>query len=149
MKKFEGRVYANTPRGLLIWEPSWETFRPVQSVVWNPAHNQVEPFYGSYTSDIFDVNYGFGTEEFRDFCIDFTDDAVHRLDEAAELATPADFWEWIRADGRIWIGDRFVVPHPCTGSISRKAYLTRYSLRGKTMRRSPRNLRGTRKVSTH
>lgn len=149
MKQFQGRVYANTPRGLLIWEPSWETFRPVKSVVWNPIHNQVEPFFGSYTSDIFDVHYGFGTAEFNEFCTDFTDDAVHRISEAAELTTPEDFWQWIRAEGRTWIGDRSVVLHPCSDAPNRKAYLARYGLRAKTMRRSPRNLRGTRKVSTH
>jgi hypothetical protein len=149
MKRFQDRVYASTPRGLLIWEPSWETFRPVHSVVWNPIHKQVEPFFGPYTSDIFDVEYGFGTSELHDFCVEFTDDAIHRLDEAAELLTPSDFWQWIRATNLTWIGDRSVVLHPCTGTPNRKAYLTAYSLRAKTCKRAPRNLRGTRKIHKH
>lgn len=144
MKKFEGRVYSMTPRGLLLWEPSWETFRPVASVVWNPAHNQIEPYFSSFTGDLFDVEYGFGSKDLHDFCIEYTDTAVQHIDEAEEISAE-EFWRWSKQP-LVWIGDRAISLHPCCENPQRKRYLSRYNLRAKTCRKNPRNLRGTRKV---
>ena len=77
MKRFQDKIYALSQKGLLLWEPSWETFRPVVAVVWNPAHNQLEPYFGIYTNDIFDVDYGFGDSNMHDFCIEFTDENAY------------------------------------------------------------------------
>lgn len=148
MKRFHDKVFAMTQKGLLLWEPSWETFRPVDSVVWNPINNQLEPYFGVYTHDIFDVHYGFGTSAMHDFCIAFTDDNAYDVNNAEEIESIEDFWRWSKT-GLSWVMDRGMRVHPCAGDPQRKQYLLRYRLRAKSCKRPPRNLNGTRKVHTH
>ena len=147
MKRFDGRIYANSQKGCLVWEPSWETFRPVISVVLNPLHNQYEPFYGIYIHDIFDVHYGFQTEEIHDYCVEFTDKNLYDIENADDI-TIEDFWRYAQTK-LTWFQDRAIAVHPCAGPLDRKKYLARYSLRSKTFKRAPRNLKGTRKMNTH
>lgn len=148
MKRFQDKIYALSQKGLLLWEPSWETFRPVVAVVWNPAHNQLEPYFGIYTNDIFDVDYGFGDSKMHDFCIEFTDENAYDVGGAEEVTNVLDLWKWCGSKVQ-WIGDQWLTVHPC-GVLDRKQYLKRFNLRAKTCRRkAPRNLHSTRKVNTH
>jgi hypothetical protein len=147
MIRFQDRVYTHSKKGLLVWEPSWETFRPVESVVWNPIHNQIEPFFGVYTHDIFDVDYGFGTPDMHEFCIQFTDEHAHHVGGASKIGLN-DFWRWLDKP-LSWIGDRSIVLHPCSSSVDRKLYLKAQNLKAGTCKRAPRNLKGTRKISKH
>ncbi len=146
--RFDDRVYARTEKGLLVWEPSWETFRPVVSIVWNPAHSRVEPFYGDLVRDVFDAHYGFGSDAVRDLCAAFTDEHAFDIESAEEFTTPEKLWTWAKTVPLTWGADRPVAILP-TASFDRKQYLAKYGLRAKTCRRAPRNLRGTRKVVTH
>lgn len=148
MKRFQDKVYAISQQGLLLWEPSWETFRPVKDIVWNPVHNQLEPYYGIYTHDIFDVNYGFGTSEMHEFCIEFTDEHAFDVGGAETIENIQDFWRWYKAK-LIWVGDRSMIVHPCSKKPEVKKYVARFNLRSKTFRRAPRNLHGTRKINKH
>lgn len=148
LKQFQSRAYLLSEKGLLLWEPSWETFRPVKSVVWNPTHNQLEPFFDTYVHDIFDVHYGYSSEALHDYCISMTDLNAHRIEYAEEIGTIQEFWEWCKQPLQ-WAGDRGIHVHPCSGNIGRSAFLKRYSLHGRTLKRAPRNLRGTRKVHIH
>lgn len=147
MKRFHDRVYALSEQGLLIWEPSWEIFRPVKSLVWNPAHSQLEPYYGEYVRDLFDVHYGFSSRDLYDFCVEYTDAHVGEVEPAEECLTVDAFWRWANLP-LTWIQDRPLAVHPCHAHApDRKAYLARYSLRPRTLRHPPRNLRRTLKVS--
>lgn len=148
MIRFHDKVYAHSKKGLLVWEPSWETFRPVIAVVWNPIHNQLEPYYGVYTNDVFDVEYGFKNSEIHEYCVEFTDENAHHIGGAEEIEDIALFWRWCGTQ-LVWVGDRAMAVHPCAGNPERKKYLQRYQLRAKTCKRAPRNLRGTLKVSKH
>ena len=148
MKRFQDRIYARSQKGLLLWEPSWETFRPVEAVVWNPIHTQLEPYFGIYTHDIFDMNYGYGTPELHEFCIEFTDDNAHDIDNAEDITDTDIFWRWSGTTLR-WVNDRALAVHPCAGDPERKKYLARFNLKPKTCKHPPRNLKGTRKVHTH
>lgn len=148
MKRFHDKVYAISQKGLLLWEPSWESFRPVQSVVWNPVNNQVEPYFGIFTHDIFDVHYGFGNSEMHDFCIEFTDQHAYDIGGADPIEEIDDFWRWCKTK-LTWVGDRGMLVHPCAGNPERKQFVNRYNLRSKTFRKPPRNLHGTRKMHTH
>jgi len=147
LARFQDRVYART-KMLLVWEPSWETFRPVEKVVWNPVNNQVEEYYGAYIHDIFDVQYGFGSEAIHDMCVEFTDEALPHMKAADEIDTIQEFWRWCGTQ-LAWNGDRPMAAHPCCVDPSRKAFLDRYALRARTFKRAPRSLKATRKVSIH
>ena len=146
MIRFGDRVYTHSAKGLLMWEPSWETFRPLDSVVWNPLTSEIEPFFGLYIHDVFDRSYGYGSPEMHDFCIKFTDDHVHLVEDAPTKHIH-ELWRWLDRP-LVWTGDRAIALHPCS-TLDRKQFLSRFNLRQRTFKRSPRNLRGTRKVTTH
>jgi hypothetical protein len=142
--KFQDRTYLRTEKGLFIWESTWDTFRPVESVVWNPTTSSVEPYFGQYISDIFDTHYGYRTDEMHTYCVSLTDAYVGYLDDAPALDVQR-FWAWSGVP-LAWSGDRQFASHPCHPNPDRKAFLQRYALAAKTYKRSPRSNVRTRKV---
>lgn len=115
----EGRIYSRHETTYVVWEPSWQMFRPLEQIVWNPSSKRIEPFYGSFALDIFDREYGFGSAEMRIKCEEFTDDSI-LLVEYPSVLPLKEFWKW--AGGKTWIGDRFINVHPCF-SLHGKTYL--------------------------
>jgi len=146
MRKFQDRIYAVSEKGILVWEPSWDTFRPVEKIVWNTATKQVEPYFGLYTHDIFDTHYGYGNETMYNFCIEFTDKNAYDIKHTPEITNIELFWSWCGTP-LIWKQDRPISLHPCSvSSFDRKEFLRQFNLRSKTFKHAPRNIKGTRKV---
>ena len=137
--RFQGEIYTKI-RGnqLLVWDTAWQSFRPIESVVWNPSTRRVEPFYGEFCMEIFDVDYGYGDlREACDAMTESTDDI-----ESAEEFSPDAFWRWTNQP-LTWIRDRGVTLHPCHAAPSRKEYLRVMNARARTMKRAPRQMQGT------
>jgi len=136
--RFQGELYGKSGNRLLVWDTTWQSFRPVESIVWNPSTHRVEPFYGEYCMEIFDTNYGYG--DIRDLCEEFTDSAD--IESAVEYSSAEAFWRWTNQP-LSWMNDRIVVLHPCHTASSRKEYLRVMNVRARTMKRVPRQMRGT------
>ena len=49
-----------------LWEPSWEGFRPIDSVRWDGARFAIDD--QSYCSDPTDELYGYGSKQMRELC---------------------------------------------------------------------------------
>ena len=144
--KFQDRIYAKDQRRLFVWESAWDSFRPCEQIVWNPVTRQVEPFFGQYCSELFDVAYGFSGTKTQ--CIELTDRVIDTLGEARELSD-TEFWAWTEQITE-WFFDRPIVIHPCVkGKPSRAQYLAIMNLRARTARRIPRQIRGTFKHRKH
>lgn len=144
--KFQDRIYAKDQRRLLVWDSAWDSFRPCEQIVWNPATRQVEPFFGQYCSELFDIAYGFAGTKTQ--CIEFTDKVIDTLGDAREVSD-SEFWRWTEQNTE-WFFDRPIVIHPCVkGKPSRSQYLTIMNLRARTARRIPRQIRGTFKQRKH
>jgi len=143
--KFQDRVYAKSQIGILVWDSAFQNFRPCEQIIWNPAKKEIEPFYGIYTSEIFDKEYGYG--QHREFCIEFTDRYLAELEKAEEILSPDIFWKWTEQP-LTWTGDRGIVLHPCHGGINKEDYLRVLQLRRKTYKKLPRQIRGTRKSTS-
>ena len=137
--RFQDEIYAKTADRLLVWDTAWQSFRPVESIVWNPSTRRVEPFYGEYCMEIFDAAYGYGSQHVRDFCEEFTDAAD--IATAVELS-PDAFWRWTNQP-LTWIRDRGVTLHPCHKVPNRKDYLHVMNARARTSKRTPRQMQGT------
>ena len=141
--RFQGEVYAKIPGDrLLMWDTAWQSFRPIESVVWNPVRQRVEPLYSEYCMEIFDIDYGYG--DLRETCDNLTDSVD--LETAVEIQNAETFWRWTNLP-LTWIKDRAVVLHPCHTASSRKEYLRVMNARARTMKRVPRQMRGTIKRS--
>lgn len=138
--RFQGELYTKVKNNrLLVWDTAWQSFRPVESIVWNPSTHRVEPFYGEYCMEIFDADYGYG--DLRRVCEEFTESVD--LETAVDIS-PESFWRWTNQP-LTWIQDRAVVMHPCHTAPSRKEYLRVLNARARTMKRVPRQMRGTMK----
>jgi len=144
--RFQDRVYAKSQIGILVWDSAFQNFRPCEKVVWNPVKKEIQPFYGMYTSEIFDKEYGYG--EYKDFCVQFTDTHIDNVDNAAIVTDPDAFWKWTEQE-LMWTGDRGIVVHPCHQIVRKEDYLRALQLRRKTYKRVPRQMRGTRRVSIY
>jgi hypothetical protein len=138
--RFQDEIYAKAANRLLVWDTAWQSFRPVESIVWNPATRRVEPFYGEYCMEIFDSAYGYGSQEVRDFCEEFTD--ATDIARAVEFESADAFWRWTDQP-LTWIRDRGVTLHPCHKVPNRKDYLHVMNARARTSKRAPRQMHGT------
>jgi hypothetical protein len=139
--RFQGEIYTKIQgKQLLVWDTAWQSFRPIESAVWNPATRRVEPFYGEFCMEIFDVDYGYGGD-LREACEAVTENSD--IESAIEL-DPDAFWRWTNQP-LTWIRDRGVTLHPCHAAPSRKEYLHVMNARARTMKRAPRQMQGTMK----
>jgi len=125
---------------LLVWDAGWDTFRPIDKIVWNPRRKEVQVLYGQLCSEIFDTKYGFGDMQAE--CVDFTDRFISDLETAPTIETIDEFWKWT-GQTTVWFYDRMIVVHPCCAKPSRTEYLRIMNLRAKTAKRIPRQIRGT------
>ena len=134
-RSFRGTIYAKTPRGLMVYDA--DEFRPVEKIVWNPVRRRVEPLYGAFCHELFDSNYGYGDDPtLKTHC------ASLELGDAPEILIPEDFWRWT-GQPMEWILDRPVVLHPCVRAVERSDYLRIMNVRARTLKRIPRQIRGT------
>jgi len=139
--RFQDEIYAKVQKDrLLVWDTAWQSFRPVESIVWNPSTRRVEPFYGEYCMEIFDAAYGYGSAELRDFCEEFTD--ASDIANAVPFESADAFWRWTNQP-LTWIRDRGVTLHPCHKVSNRNDYLQVMNARARTSKRAPRQMHGT------
>ena len=124
-----------------MWDTAWQSFRPVESIVWNPSTKRVEPFYGEFCMEIFDADYGYG--DLRELC-DKVTETYEDLESAIDFTSADEFWRWTNQP-LTWIRDRGVTLHPCHAAPSRKEYLQVMNARARTMKRAPRQMQGTMK----
>jgi len=139
--RFGDRVYGKLDNDkLLVWDAGWDTFRPIDKIVWNPRRKEVQILYGQLCSEIFDTKYGFGDMQAE--CVDFTDRFISDLETAPTIETIDEFWKWT-GQTTVWFYDRMIIVHPCCAKPSRTEYLRIMNLRAKTAKRIPRQIRGT------
>ena len=138
--RFADRIYGKHENKLLVWDAGWDTFRPVDKIVWNPVRRDIQILYGQLCSELFDIQYGFG--DLHADCVDFTDKFIGEIETAPTLETIDEFWTWTGQPTE-WFYDRSIVLHPCSKTPSRSDYLQVRKLRAKTAKRIPRQIRGT------
>jgi hypothetical protein len=146
--RFGERTYGKlNDKTLLVWDAGWDTFRPVDKIVWNPLHKDIQLLYGQLCSELFDTKYGFG--DMHAECVEFTDKFVSELENARLIESIDEFWTWTGQPIQ-WFYDRPIVVHPCSHEKpSRAEYLSIMKLRAKTAKRIPRQIRGTLKRRKH
>jgi hypothetical protein len=146
--RFGERTYGKlNDKILLVWDAGWDTFRPVDKIVWNPLHKDIQLLYGQLCSELFDTKYGFG--DMHAECVEFTDKFVSELENARLIESIDEFWTWTSQPIQ-WFYDRPIVVHPCSHEKpSRAEYLSIMKLRAKTAKRIPRQIRGTLKRRKH
>jgi len=134
--EFNGTVYGKYQGKLYIFEPTWDSFRPIEKVGWSGSGIAVED--GVYKKDLFSPYYGYGSLVQKAECRKLIQ--TTELDSAREIKDLLEFWKWTGQDAKWWRDRPCVFLNQC---ISRdiqdwKRYLQYTNSKAKTIRHPPR-----------
>ena len=136
--EFHSQIYGKQDTQLFVFEPTWDSFRPIENVGWNGSH--YIPVDGKYKQDPFDEHYGYGGLEMRTLCKQLLRET--EIGNAKLITDSALFWKWCGRAEESWWNDRpCIFSSPC---VSRditdwKKYLYYLNVRSKTLRRAIRS----------
>jgi hypothetical protein len=130
---FHDRIYGKYLKKLYLFEPTWDSFRPIAGIGWNGK--QFVPIE-KFKTNLFDENYGYGSLAEKALCRKLTQET--ELSETKETKDPIFVWKWYGETNIKWWNDR-----PCVFTslcISRnkeswKFYLKYLEVRAKTLRK--------------
>jgi len=130
--EFRDKTFFEYKQYWFVWEPAWESFRPIQSVSWNGYTFQVEDTV--YCADPTSELYGYGSEQMREICQLLKDTFQNT---AVKVSTLPIGTEWFR--------DRFVSFTPCA---ARDIHSWKRMVQNKprTCRKAPRGKKLTRRT---
>jgi hypothetical protein len=137
LRIFHDRIYGRHSNQLFVFEPAWDTFRPIDHVAWDGTRYTI--LDETFKRDLFDPNYGYGTLEMKALCRQLINET--ELDTATELKDIVEFWKWYGETKLKWWKDRpCLFASPC---VSReqdgwKSYLHYMNVRAKTLRQPVR-----------
>jgi hypothetical protein len=133
LRTFQDRIYGRCDNQLFVFEPSWDTFRPIEHVAWDGKRYTI--LDQKFKQDLFDPNYGYGSLEMKAKCRKLSQDT--ELEKASEIKDIVEFWKWSGEKELKWWNDRPVLfASPCVSKdMSQwKEYLKYENVRAKTLR---------------
>ena len=132
--QFHDRLYGKYKTHLYVFEPTWDSFRPITKVAWNGS--QYEICDQEFKTNLFSEDYGYGSLEQRQICRVLTQET--ELGNPKELTNSIDFWKWCGEINVKWWRDRPVVfTSKCVSKEINdwKKYLMYLNTKAKTLRR--------------
>jgi len=137
LKTFQDRIYGKHENQLYVFEPAWDSFRPIEHVAWDGKNYVI--LDQKFKQDMFDPNYGYGSLEMRATCRKLSQET--ELEEAKPILDPVEFWKWSGEKELKWWIDRAVLfASPCVQKDNEgwKSYLHYLNVRAKTLRQHVR-----------
>jgi hypothetical protein len=137
LKTFQDRIYGKYENQLFVFEPTWDSFRPIEHVGWDGKNYVI--LDQKFKQDLFDPNYGYGTLEMKAKCRKLSQDT--ELDDAKPIVDSVEFWKWSGEKELKWWNDRAVLfANPCVQRDMQgwKSYLHYLNVRSKTLRNNVR-----------
>ena len=102
--RYQDTTFLEYKTNWFVWEPSWESFRPITSVEWNGTSFVLNDTL--YCSDPMDPLYGYGTSTMKHVCDALSSKYASQISNAKQIQTPA-------IGPLTWMYDRFVSVSPC------------------------------------
>ena len=137
---FHTRIYGKIDKTLYIFEPTWDSFRPITQVGWDgKKFSTDEPF----KTNLFSPYYGFESPEQKTLCRQLAE--TTELD-AREIRDPVEFWKWAGTTSASWFRDRPCVFLTECSLKNWHAYIKYLGSRGRTLRRRIPSGRVTRRL---
>ena len=90
LRTFYNRIYGKYEKQLYVFEPLWDSFRPIERVGWNGKQFSIVD--SKYKQDIFSRTYGFEGLEQKNLCKKLLDET--ELEHSVEIIDPVTFWKW-------------------------------------------------------
>jgi len=143
--EFHDRIYGKYSGQLYVFEPTWDSFRPITSVAWDGSKFAVND--KEYKRDLFSEDYGYGSIEQKAICRRLLQET--ELENATEIKDPIVFWKWTGQTEAKWWKDRACIfSNPCVprDTHSWRKYLQYLNVRAKTLRRPFSSRRVTKRL---
>ena len=130
--EFRDKIFLEYKKYWFVWESAWESFRPIQGIVWDGDTFQIQDEL--YCSDPTSELYGYGFEKMKELCELLQDHSNQTPTKVSSLPI-----------GTQWFRDRFVSLTPCapTDVLSWKRMVQN---KPRTCRQIPRGKKLTRRI---
>ena len=132
--EFHSQIYGKYNNQLFLFEPTWDSFRPIERVGWNGQ--QYVPVDSKYKQDLFDDNYGYGSLEMKTLCKELMKNV--NFDQAKLITDSVLFWKWCgETEAKWWYDRACVFTDSCIprDQNSWKKYIKYLQTKPKTLRR--------------
>lgn len=136
--EFHSRIYGKYDNQLFVFEPTWDSFRPIEKVGWDGSRYVAVDF--KYKQDLFDEYYGYSNLEMKLLCKKLLRET--ELSNAKLITESNLFWKWCEESDGLWWNDRTCIfSSPCIPRDSNewKKYLHYLNVKSKTLRRAIRS----------
>jgi len=131
---FHDRIYGKYENQLYVFEPTWDSFRPIERVGWDGKQYSIVD--SKFKKDIFSDFYGYESVDQKKLCKQLIEET--ELEKATELVDSVAFWKWSGEVEAKWFKDRpCVFTSPCVEKNWIK-YLRYLNIRAKTLRQYPK-----------
>ena len=137
---FHSRTYGKLNQTLFVFEPTWDSFRPIKKVGWDGKKFSTDEHF---KSNLFSAHYGFESLEQKELCRQLTESTELN---AKEIKDPAEFWKWAGTNTASWFRDRPCVFLTDCSPKSWHEYVKYLGSKGKTLRRRIPSGRVTRRL---
>lgn len=127
---FHDKIYGKYQSKLYLFEPTWDSFRPILGVGWNGS--KFIPIDDK--KSLFSNHYGYESTEQKELCRKLIQET--ELSDAKEVSDPVQVWRWYGETNVKWWRDRPCVFLPCVSkdADSWKGYLKYLEKRHRTLR---------------
>jgi hypothetical protein len=126
--QFADRIYLQIKTQWFVWEPSWESYRPIDNVSWNGTKFEIDD--KAYCSDPTSELYGYGNEKMLELCQLLSE--KYAVKDAKKIHTLA-------TSSAVWFRDRMVSLTPCAPKDKESWKRMLCGTRAKTCRNIVRN----------
>ena len=100
--EFRERIYGKYKNRLFVFDSSWGSFRPIESVAWDGQ--ELREIDHVYKQDLFSSNYGYGTYGMKQLCNRLTKHV--ELEDRKPITDIVLFWKWCGVQSASWWRDR-------------------------------------------
>ena len=142
---FHERIYGKKNKQLFVFEPTWDSFRPIEKVAWNGDSYVIVD--SNFKTDLFDEYYGYGSLGMKALCRELTQNT--ELDGAKEIVDPLIFWRWCgEIDAKWWFDRVCVFTDSCVSKDQKqwKTYIKYLQTKPKTLKRPLKGKSTTRRL---
>jgi hypothetical protein len=101
---FQDKTFLGYKQTWFVWEPAWESFRPIRSVSWTGTRFQIDE--RGYCDDPVSELYGYASPQMKQVCETLTETYGPKVGTATPISTP-------EIGPMTWFFDRRVSLSPC------------------------------------
>lgn len=138
--QFRTRIYGKHNQTLYVFEPTWDSFRPITKVGWDGKKFSTDQ---RFKTNLFSPFYGFESPEQKVLCRQFAETTELN---AREIQDPVEFWKWAGITDASWFRDRPCVFLTECSPKNWHEYVKYIGSRGRTLRRRIPSGRITRRL---